>query len=153
MSNYEDNPATHEQEVQALIDELTGTDLQYSEEESSKPFPQEEESDKEVVTTREPVTMSKIMIVGIEYKTHAVKKIVSDTAEQVLYKKGDRDGLSTDERQILFKSATTVHKKYDVMPLSLDDEDKLDDTYNLEVLVQGTKRAHFKYDMHDMFRS
>ena len=70
----------------------------------------------------------------------------------MLYKKGDRDGLSTDERQILFKSATaTVHKKYDVMPLSLDDKDKLDDTYNLEVLVQRTKREHFKYDMHDVF--
>jgi hypothetical protein len=129
MSDSEDNPATHEQEVQALIDELAGTDLQYSEEESSEPFRQEEESDEEVVTTREPVIMSKIMIGGIEYETHAVKKIVSDTAEQVLYKKGDRDGLSTDKRQILFKSATsTVHKKYDVIPLSLDDEDKLDDT-------------------------
>jgi hypothetical protein len=70
----------------------------------------------------------------------------------VLYKKGDRDGLSTVERQILFKSATaTVHKKYEVMPLSLDDEDKIDNTYNLKVLVQRTKQEHFKYDMHDGF--
>jgi hypothetical protein len=97
--------------------------------------------------------MTKIMIVGVdEYETHAVKKTISDTAEQVLYKKGDRDGLSTDERQILFKSATaTVHKTYEVMPLLLDDNDKLDNTYNLEVLVQRTKREHFKYDMHGVF--
>jgi hypothetical protein len=38
MSDSEDNSVTHEQEVQALIDELTDTDLQYSEEDSSKPF-------------------------------------------------------------------------------------------------------------------
>jgi hypothetical protein len=38
--------------------------------------------------------MTKIMIGGVEYETHAVvKKTVSDTEEQVLYKKGDRDGL------------------------------------------------------------
>jgi hypothetical protein len=36
MSDSEDNSVTHEQEVQALIDELTGTDLQYSEEDSSE---------------------------------------------------------------------------------------------------------------------
>jgi hypothetical protein len=59
------------------------------------------------------------MMGGIEYnETHSVRKTIPDTAEQVLYKKGDRDGFSTDERQILFKSATTtVHKKYNVMPL------------------------------------
>ena len=119
MSDFEDNPEeAQEQEVQALIDELTtGTELHYSEEDSSKPF-LEEESDKEFAGTTEPVIMTKIMIGGVEYETHAVKKIILDTAEQVLYKKGDRDGLSTNERQILFKSATsTVHKKYDGMPL------------------------------------
>jgi hypothetical protein len=154
MRDSEDNSVTHEQEVQALIDELTGTDLQYSEEDSSEPFLQQEDSNEELAaTTIEPaVTMTKIMIGGVAYETHTVKKKISDTAEQVLYKKGDRDGLSTDERQIFFKSATaTVHKKYDEMLLSLNDEDKLDDTYNLEVLVQRTKREHFKYDMHDVF--
>jgi hypothetical protein len=154
MSDSEDNSVTHEQEVQALIDELTGTDLQYSEEDSSEPFLQQEDSDEELAaTTIEPaVAMTKIMIGGVEYKTHAIKKTVPDTVEQVLYKKGDRDGLSTDERQILFKSVTaTVHKKYEVMPMSLNDEDKLDDPYNLEVLVQRTKQERFKYDMHDVF--
>jgi uncharacterized protein HemX len=46
MSDSEDNSVTHEQEVQALIDELTGTDLQYSEEDSSEPFLQQEDSDE-----------------------------------------------------------------------------------------------------------
>jgi hypothetical protein len=150
MSDSEDNSLTHEQEVQALIDELTveGEEFLYSEEEgSSDPILQEEEGDSESIAN-----MTMIMIGGVEYETRAAEKTVSDTAEQVLYRKTDREALSTDERQLLFKSATqTVHKKYDVMPLSLDDEDKLDDTYNLEVLVQRTKREHFKYDMNDVF--
>jgi hypothetical protein len=40
-----------------------------------------------------------------------------------------------------------AHKKYNILPLSLKDEDKLNDMYNLEVLVQKTKREYFKYDM------
>jgi hypothetical protein len=100
MSDSEDNSVTHEQKVQALIDELTGTDLQYSEEDSSERFLQQEDSGEELAATtiKPAVTMNKIMIQGVEYETHAVKKTVSDMAEQVLYKKGDRDGLSTDER-------------------------------------------------------
>jgi hypothetical protein len=38
MSDSEDNSVTHAQEVQALIDELTGTDLLYSEEDPSNFF-------------------------------------------------------------------------------------------------------------------
>jgi hypothetical protein len=76
---------------------------------------------------------SKIMMGGIEYETCVVQRTVSDTAEQVLYRKGKRDALSMDKRQILFKSAAqTMQKKYNIMPLlSLGDEDKLDDKYNL----------------------
>jgi hypothetical protein len=150
MSDSEDKSLTHKQEVQALIQEPTLEDEEflYSEEEgSSKPKLQEEEGDSKSIANRTIITIG-----GVEYKTPAAKKTVSDTAEQVLYRKADREALSTDERQLLFKSATqTVHKKYDVMPLSLDDEDKLDDTYNLEVHVQRTKREHFKYDMNDAF--
>jgi hypothetical protein len=43
-----------------------------------------------------------------------------------------------------------AHKKYDILPLSLLDEDKLDDSCNLEVLVQKTKWKHFKDDMHNV---
>ncbi len=37
------------------------------------------------------------------------------------------------------------------MPLSLEDADKLDDAYNLDVLIKYTKRSHYTYDMHDVF--
>jgi hypothetical protein len=37
------------------------------------------------------------------------------------------------------------------MPLSLEDADKLDDAYNLDVLIKYMKRSHYTYDMHDVF--
>jgi hypothetical protein len=37
------------------------------------------------------------------------------------------------------------------MPSSLDDKDKLDNTYNLEVLVGKTKCAHFCNNMYIIF--
>jgi hypothetical protein len=87
-----------------------------------------------------------------EYPILGTKRVVYKTAEQVLYAKDEQKNLITDERTVLFKSAVqTVHKKYDVLPLSLEDKDKHNDTYNLEVLVQKTKREHFKYDIHNVF--
>jgi hypothetical protein len=99
-----------------------------------------------------PEIMATIKIGNVDYPILGAKRVVSKTAEQVLYSKDDRKNLSTDEKTVLFKTAVqTAHKKYDVFSLSLEDEDKLDDTYNLEVLVQKAKREHFKYDMHDVF--
>jgi hypothetical protein len=113
-----------------------------------------EDPEEDWIRTEPPVQerMTTIKIGNVEYPILGAKRVVSETAEQVLYAKDDRKNLSTDEKTVLFKSAVqTAHKKYDVLPLSLEDEDKLDDTYNLEVLVQKTKREHFKYDMHDVF--
>jgi hypothetical protein len=96
--------------------------------------------------------MTTVEIDGVVYQKLETKKVISKTAERVLYKKDDRKTLSVNERTTLFKSAVSkAHKLYDLMPLSLDDEDKLDDAYNLKVLVQKTKREHCKYDMHNIF--
>jgi hypothetical protein len=73
-------------------------------------------------------------------------------ANQVLYKNTDRNKLPTDDRVALLEKATKqAHKKYEIMPLSLDDEDKLNDTYNLDFLIKKMKRNHFKCDMHNVF--
>jgi enolase len=37
------------------------------------------------------------------------------------------------------------------LPLPLEDADKLDDTYNLDVLIKYTRCSHITYDMHDVF--
>jgi hypothetical protein len=60
----------------------------------------------------------------------------------VFFKKEDRPNLSVDEQTVLFKSAVAkAGKLYNHMPLSLDDKYKLENTYNLKVLVKKTKRA------------
>jgi hypothetical protein len=109
-------------------------------------------SEEEGAETPVRQIMATIKIGERNYPILGSKREVSETMGQVLYAKGDRKNLSTDEKTVLFKNAfQTAHKKYDILPLSLKDKDKLDDTYNLEVLVQKTKRENFKYDMHDVF--
>jgi hypothetical protein len=99
-----------------------------------------------------PATMSTLVIAGIQYKKNVTKKVVSDTIEQVLHKKQDRITLPAKDRTALFEKATNQgHKKFDLLPLALNDEDKLDDTYSLEVLIRKMKRQHCTFDMQDVF--
>jgi hypothetical protein len=55
-------------------------------------------------------------------------------------------------RTKLFKEATELkHKKYDYVPMLLNNEDGLDDTYNLDVLINKTYHEHCTFDLHDVF--
>jgi hypothetical protein len=54
------------------------------------------------------------------------------TLNEVLYKKEARARLSETECMDLFEKMTrNIHTKFDLLPLTLSDEDELDDTYNL----------------------
>jgi hypothetical protein len=77
----------------------------------------------------------------------------SKVTEQILHKKEDRQSLTKEEKlAALYEKATkTVHQKYDLIPLTLSNEDKLNDTYNLEMLVRKTRQAHTDSVMHDVF--
>jgi hypothetical protein len=99
-----------------------------------------------------PVTMS-IVLAGVTYTKNATKKVVSETiVEQVLHKKQDREKLPAEDRTSLFEKAVkNGHKKFDLLPLALNDEEKLDDTYSLEVLIRKMKRQHCTFDMQDVF--
>jgi hypothetical protein len=69
-----------------------------------------------------------------------------------MHKKQDRSSLTPDVLNKLFKDATSLkHKKYDYVPMILNDEDGLDDTYNLDVLINKTYREHCAFDLHDVF--
>jgi hypothetical protein len=133
--------------------EPTQTQPESEEETVFDPSEAEEDSNSYSSNPRQPTTvMLTVEIDGVTYKKCESKKSLSKTSETVLFKKEDRPNLSVDKQTVLFKSAVAkAHKLYDLMPLSLDDEDKLDDTYNLEVLVGKTKRAHFRYNMYDIF--
>jgi hypothetical protein len=61
----------------------------------------------------------------VEHRILRAKRVVSETAEQVLYAKDKRKYLSTDERTVLFQSAIQLaHKNYDILPLSLKTKTK-----------------------------
>jgi hypothetical protein len=91
--------------------------------------------------------------VGGEVIELSAEPLTTTVEESPLYKKVDREKLSGDKRNDLFDRATRTQgwSKFDLMSLSLSDEDKLDDTYNIGVQV-GKCRAHMvKYNMHDVF--
>jgi hypothetical protein len=55
-------------------------------------------------------------------------------ANEILHKKEGRQSLSKESLAGLYEKATkTVHCKYDLIPLTLSDKDKLNDTYNLQI--------------------
>ena len=52
----------------------------------------------------------------------------------------------------LFNLATkTQQKKYKLLPLTLSNVNKLDNTYNLSMSIDRTKTLHTKCNMHDVF--
>jgi hypothetical protein len=96
--------------------------------------------DQPSIATNSTTTMSNpLELRGVQYSRCAAKKTVNESDDQVLHKKQNREKLTADERTKLFKEATQLqHKKYDYVPMALNDEDKLDDTYNLDVLINKT---------------
>jgi hypothetical protein len=129
--------------------EPTQTQPESEEETVFDPSEAEEDSNSYSSNPRQPtIVILTNKIDDVMYEKRESKKSLSKTSKTVLFKKED----PPNERTVLFKSAVAkAHKLYDLMPLSLDDEDKLNDTYNLEVLVGKTKRAHFRYDMYNIF--
>jgi hypothetical protein len=77
---------------------------------------------------------------GATYSRQTAKKSVNEEDDQVLHRNKDRAKLPTDEHTKLFKEATQLkHKKDGYVPMALNDEDKLDDTYkNLDKLINKT---------------
>lgn len=79
-------------------------------------------------------------------------KFASGASMTVLYRKGDRDDLKKENKlNNLFEKATRTRiSKLDLLTMTLSEEDKLDDTYNLGIQI-GKIKSHFtRYDMHDV---
>ena len=95
-----------------------------------------------------PATM---VVNGVVINLRQTKAVVTD-AVQVLHRKEDRAQLSKEKLADLYEKATqTSHECYDLINLQLDDNDKLEDTYNLEMLVRKTRARHIKFDLHNVF--
>jgi hypothetical protein len=64
----------------------------------------------------------------------------------------NRDDMLLDKLAELFVKATRVqHTKYNFISLLIDDQDKLDDTYNLEKNIETTRQAMGNYDYDNVF--
>jgi hypothetical protein len=90
-------------------------------------------------------TASTFTLGGKSYNPQAITnpKIILDVADEVLHKKDARINLTADDRASLFKKAVKLlHKKYEPMPLLLEDTDKLDDAYNHVDQVHQMQSLH-----------
>jgi hypothetical protein len=65
----------------------------------------------------------------------------------------NHDGMLSDKLAELFVKASRVrHMEYDLISLLIDDQDKLDDTYNLEKNNNRTHQAMGNYDYDNIAR-
>jgi hypothetical protein len=93
-----------------------------------------------------------VMIGGAPVIRNSVKNTMFERPA-ILYKKEDQASLNDEKRAILYEKATKTrhNRKFDVISLTLTDADKLDETYNLEILIKKTETAHVTFDMHGVF--
>jgi hypothetical protein len=71
---------------------------------------------------------------------------------EAFYKKQDREPMAPDKKAALFDKATKpgLTAKFDLKLATFSDEDKLDDTYSIGILVNRFKAHCIKYGMHDV---
>ena len=69
-----------------------------------------------------------------------------------MYKQEDRDTLSSEQKNTLFKDAVRgISVKYDFTAVDLTSEKRLEEIHLLSVLINKTRSAHVQYDLHDVF--
>ena len=126
----------------------------FSDNEEEEPSIEDESNEVDQEDIEQTMSAPPVASFGsLSIRIKQTKENISDDGEEILYPKEDRAKLSSDKLAELFDKATRErHKKYDFINLTLSDEDKLDDTYNLDMLVRRTKNAHVNYDMHNVFK-
>jgi hypothetical protein len=96
-------------------------------------------------------TMNSPKLRGIKYSRQTTRKTPNKKDDQVLHKKLDCESLTPNVRTKLFKQATKLkHEKYDQVPIILN-KDGLNDTYNLNVLINKNCCEHCAFDLRDVF--
>jgi hypothetical protein len=69
-----------------------------------------------------------------------------------LFPKAKCAELSEDKRNDFFDKATKAQlPEFDLTSVSLKDDDKPDDTYNIGIQIGKVKQHFVRYDMHDVF--
>jgi hypothetical protein len=87
---------------------------------------------------------------GVTIKIHDMAPLV--ISKTILHKMHNRDGMLSDKLAELFvKDMSVQHMKYNLISLLIDDQDKLDDTYNLKKNIERTRQAMGNYDYDNAF--
>jgi hypothetical protein len=97
------------------------------------------------------MTTKEVVIDGLTIKVNTVqKRVVSQT---VLHPKAERASFDKKEKNDVYARATAKHhKQFDLISLTITSEDKLDDIYNLEMLIEHMRSSHGDYEMGDVFK-
>jgi hypothetical protein len=73
-------------------------------------------------------------------------------SKTVLHKIQSREGMVSVKLSGLFIKSTRVqYMNYDLISLLIDDQDRLEDTYNLEKNIETTRQAMGNYDYDNVF--
>jgi hypothetical protein len=113
---------------------------------------QQQEQRQPAMTTQCQLPNKTILIgrMAVQVKQTAT---VLTPEDEVLYHKEDCAQLIEEKKVEFFDKITKqAHRQFDLVPLTLTNKSKLDDTYNLDMLVRKTRQVHTMYDMHDVFR-
>jgi hypothetical protein len=97
------------------------------------------------------MTTEEVLIDGLTIKVHTLQKTV--VSQTVLHPKAERASLDKKERNDLYARATAKHhKQFNLISLAITSKDKLDDTYNLEILIEHIRSSRGDYEMGDVFK-
>jgi hypothetical protein len=96
-------------------------------------------------------SMTTTVTLGGEIIEYNPSGVVTKTTE-AFYKKTDREPMAPDKLAALFDKASKpgLTTRFDLISSTFSDEDKLDDTYSIGILVNRFKAHCIKYDMHDV---
>jgi hypothetical protein len=95
------------------------------------------------------MTSKRVVIDGSTFTVSTTKKAV--IPQNMLFPNKECKTLDKKERHDLYVRATAKHHKLlDLISLAITREDKLDDTYNLEMLIERMISYHDDYEMDDI---
>jgi hypothetical protein len=141
------------EEVNQVIEQRRslGDDLSESEEEETPSAETEISSSGSGQSTNTIIMKSTVDIGGEEIEISNTK-IKATTDMKTLYPKTDREALKKENKlNELFEKATRLCiSKLDLISLTLSEEDKLEDTYNIGIQIGKIKNHFTRYDMHKL---
>ena len=123
----------------------------YEEEEDYYEGEQEEERDQ----VGHDVTMAQrtkeMTIGGVKFEVLA-SPVKSEDTVKALFPMTDRKTYQADKLSSLFDTIGRAQKdKFELLTLALEDQDKLEDTYALQMLLESTKKHFTQYDLINVF--